>query len=511
MKNKELTVYLVGGAVRDFAMGNQPNDKDYVVVGATEEQMLDLGYVRVGKDFPVFLHPTTREEYALARTERKTGKGHTGFEFTTSNITLEEDLLRRDFTMNAMALSGSGTVADPYKVIDPYGGQEDIHNNVLRQVNDDSFVEDPLRVLRAGRFLARYKDLEPHPQLVELCAEIVSVGMLQELTAERIWKEISRGVCEPFPRKMFDFLLEVGALGQIAPEIARLKGVPQVAVHHPEVDTFEHVMLCMEEAAKADLSLVGRMAVLLHDLGKGTTSPEVLPRHIAHEIRGVKLVENLAKRWKLPRAISDAGKLMSREHTQVHQIFKANKTTVLALIFRADGVRRRDHLVTLLQACKCDAKGRLGKSEEPYPQADYILEVRDAIARTDVGAIVRKYDGDVHCQKYKQSLIQAHLKSAAPVFEKYKQLMIDTKRYPFVPELCKRYIALLDAQPKEDSDNPMENSHLVWMLNQLQMVNYEHTKKHRWLGYVQGIMVAKGLINVNEERELTRPIFKETR
>lgn len=500
-----MKTYVVGGAVRDAYVGLTPKDFDFVVVGATEEEMLQLGFTKVGASFPVFLHPESKHEYALARTERKIGPGYTGFAFDTAKtITLEQDLARRDFTINAMATANFSAISED--IIDPFNGRADMDEGLLRHVSADAFVEDPLRILRAGRFLARYKHMKPVEGLRTLCCQMVKDGALAELPGERIWKEISRGLMEPYPRKMFEFLLDVGALDAIAPELARLKGVPQVAAHHPEVDTFEHIMLCLEVAVKKGVNLQTRTAILLHDLGKGTTKPEILPQHIAHEQRGVALVEAVCERWRIPKKIRELAVLTCKEHTGVHQIFKANKSTVIAFIKRVDGIRQLDRYIDFLKACDCDARGRLGKEDDDYPQHRFLLEVRMAIEKVKEGDIFQANKG-LELPKIKLRVQQAEIVAAFPVFEVYRANLLAEKRYPFYPPLCKRYRDLLNAEPKEDPDNPMHEGHLAWMLQELQLRRMEQTKKHRWLGYIQGIMVSKGLISVQEEREATREIF----
>lgn len=491
--------------MRDTFVGLKPKDIDYVVVGASEEEMLQLGFTRVGASFPVFLHPESKHEYALARTERKIGAGYTGFSFDTSKtITLEQDLARRDFTINAMAMESIDDHEND--IIDPFNGRGDMIDGLLRHVSADAFVEDPLRILRAGRFLARYENMTAVEGLRTLCCRMVKDGALAELPGERIWREISRGLMEPYPRKMFEFLLDVGALEAIAPELARLSGVPQVASHHPEVDTFEHIMLCLEVAVKKGMSLQIRTAILLHDLGKGTTAPEILPQHIGHELRGVDLVEAVCERWRVPKKIRELAVLTCKEHTGVHQIFKMNKSTVIAFIKRCDGVRQQDRFTDFLKACDCDARGRLGKEDDPYHQYPYLLQVLMAISTVREGEIFKKNEG-LGLDKIKLRVQQAEIAAAFPVFESYRAQQQAEKRYPFYPPLCKRYIALLNAEPKEDPENPMREGHLTWMLQELQLRRMEQTKKHRWLGYIQGIMVSKGLISVQEEREATREMF----
>jgi tRNA nucleotidyltransferase (CCA-adding enzyme) len=371
-----MQVYLVGGAVRDGLLGREVRERDYVVVGAEADELLAAGYRAVGRDFPVFLHPVTHFEYALARRERKTGPGYRGFVTDFSpDITLEEDLLRRDLTINAMAQREDGSI------VDPYGGQADLAARTLRHVSP-AFSEDPVRVLRIARFAARFADLgfHVHESTRELMRAMVAAGEVSSLVPERVWQETERALGESRPQVYFQVLRDCGALAVIFPEIDRLFGVPQPPLWHPEIDTGVHVMLCLQRAAQLDASTTVRFAVLAHDLGKGTTPPDQWPKHIMHESRGLPLVDALCSRMRVPTAHAELARMTCKQHTNVHRALELRPETLLKLLDECDALRRPDRFSELLLACQCDAQGRTGLEEEPYPQRDYLEAAREAAA-----------------------------------------------------------------------------------------------------------------------------------
>jgi tRNA nucleotidyltransferase (CCA-adding enzyme) len=368
-----MQTYLVGGAVRDALMGLAVKDRDWVVVGATPQQMLDAGYVAVGQDFPVFLHPQTKEEYALARTERKTAPGYKGFAVHCApEVTLEEDLGRRDITINSIAVYVSQTGAsDPFdtkNLCDPHGGQRDIAAKVLRHTTH-AFVEDPVRILRLARFAARFADFTVAPETLALMQSMVQAGEVDHLVAERVWQELARGLMEAQPSRMFAVLRDCGALAKLLPELDRLWGVPQSPEHHPEVDTGVHVMLVLDMAARLQAPLAVRFAALTHDLGKGTTPADVLPRHIGHEERSVRLLATLCKRLRAPTECAELAQVVAREHGNIHRSTALGADAIVRLLERCDAIRKPERFAQITLACECDARGRLGLSEAPYPQA----------------------------------------------------------------------------------------------------------------------------------------------
>ncbi|WP_028449980.1 multifunctional CCA addition/repair protein [Chitinibacter tainanensis] len=375
-----MQIYRVGGAVRDRLLGLPVKDVDWVVVGATPAAMLAQGFQPVGKDFPVFLHPDTHEEYALARLERKSGHGYTGFEVHASpDVTLEEDLLRRDLTINAMAEDADG------QLIDPYGGQADLAARTLRHVSP-AFAEDPVRILRLARFAARF-GFATAPETMALMRQMVAAGEVDHLVPERVWQEIAKGLLEARPSLMFAALRESGALARIAPELDALWGVPQRADYHPEVDTGLHTMLVLDYAAAQGWPLATRFAALCHDLGKALTPADVLPRHIQHEMRGVPQVEALCQRLRVPSECRDLAVLTCREHTLVHTAFELRPATVWQLLQRCDALRRPERFGQLLDACLADARGRWAFEDCAYPQADYLRALLAAAAAVNAGAI----------------------------------------------------------------------------------------------------------------------------
>ena len=363
-----MKVYLVGGAVRDALLGYPSSENDWVVVGATPADLLEQGFQQVGKDFPVFLHPDTKDEYALARTERKRGHGYTGFAVHCDPaVTLEQDLLRRDLTINAMARSPDGDI------IDPYGGQRDLAAKVLRHVSD-AFVEDPLRVLRTARFAARYAHLgfSVAPETLALMAEIVDQDELAHLPAERIWVEMERALGERDPQVFVQVLRDCGALARLLPELEALFGVPQTEKYHPEIDTGVHTLMALQQAALLTPATDVRFALLLHDLGKGTTPRAEWPRHIAHERRGLKLVEQVCQRLKAPGQYRELAVKVCEYHTHCHRALELRGKTLLKLLNATDALRRPERFEAFLLACEADARGRKGLEQRDYPQADYL-------------------------------------------------------------------------------------------------------------------------------------------
>ena len=380
-----MKIYVVGGAVRDQLLGLPVQDRDYVVVGATPEQMLAQGYRPVGKDFPVFLHPQTQEEYALARTERKTAPGYKGFVFHTDNsVTLEQDLARRDLTINAIAQSEDGTLTDPFH------GQQDLQRRVFRHVSE-AFVEDPVRILRLARFAARFADFTVAPETNALMQEMVRQGEVDALVPERVWQELARGMMEQKPSRMFEVLRSCGALARILPELDALWGVPQPATYHPEIDTGVHVMLVLDYAASQSYSLGVRFAALMHDLGKGTTPPELWPSHHGHEGRSVDLVEAICARLKVPNDCRDLAVMTAREHGNVGRAMELRPGTIVNLLARCDGFRKPERFREMLLASQCDRRGRTGFETVAFPQADYLYGALQAAQGIDAGAIAGRH------------------------------------------------------------------------------------------------------------------------
>jgi len=362
-----MQIYMVGGAVRDALLGLPVQDRDWVVVGATPEALVARGYVPVGKDFPVFLHPASREEYALARTERKTAQGYRGFAVHAApDVTLEEDLARRDLTINAIAQGEDGALTDPY------GGQRDIAARVLRHVTE-AFAEDPVRILRVARFAARFPDFSIAPDTLALMQRMVMGGEVDALVPERVWQELSRGLMTQQPSRMFEVLRECGALTKLLPEVARLWGVPQRAEYHPEVDTGVHLMMVLDMAAQLNAPLAVRFACLGHDLGKGTTPVAEWPRHIGHEERSARLLKALCLRLRVPNDCSEMADVVAREHGNIHRSSEFGAAALVRLLERCDAFRKPERFADILLACECDARGRLGLNEQPYPQRQRLL------------------------------------------------------------------------------------------------------------------------------------------
>jgi tRNA nucleotidyltransferase (CCA-adding enzyme) len=361
-----MQIYMVGGAVRDRLLGRPVNDHDWVVVGATPQQMLELGYLPVGRDFPVFLHPETREEYALARTERKNGRGYRGFVVQSSpEVTLEEDLGRRDLTINAIASSAEWTGAAG--IIDPYDGVRDLRDKVLRHVTH-AFHDDPVRILRVARFAARFTDFSVAPETLALMRSMVQHGEADHLVAERVWQELARGLMEAKPSRMFAVLRACGALQVVLPEVDRLWGVPQRAEYHPEIDTGVHLMMVLDMAARLQAPLAVRLACLTHDLGKGTTPADMLPRHIGHEQRSAKLLKGVCERLRVPTDCRELADVVAREHGNIHRSGELGAAALVRLIERCDAIRKPARFDEVLLACECDARGRLGFEDAAYPQ-----------------------------------------------------------------------------------------------------------------------------------------------
>lgn len=376
-----MRVYVVGGAVRDELLGLPVQDRDHVVVGATPDEMVKLGYQPVGKDFPVFLHPVTHEEYALARTERKSGHGYKGFRvFALPDVTLEEDLLRRDLTINAMACDEQGNL------IDPYSGQTDLNSKILRHVSP-AFAEDPVRILRLARFAARFPDFHVAPETLELMRGMVEGGEVDHLVPERVWQELSRGLMSSQPSRMFLVLRECGALAKLLPEIDRLFGVPQPPQHHPEIDTGIHAMLVVDWAARQGHSLPVRFAALTHDLGKGLTPPEHWPKHHGHEAKSVGLVKTISERLRIPADCRDLALLVARYHGDIHRALELRPETVLKILESADAFRRPERFAEMLQACESDFRGRPGYENRVYPAAEHFhraLAIASAISAASI-------------------------------------------------------------------------------------------------------------------------------
>ena len=369
--------YLVGGAVRDALLGLPAGEQDWVVVGATPDEMVAAGYRPVGKDFPVFLHPQTKDEHALARTERKSGRGYHGFTFHTGpEVTLEDDLRRRDLTVNAIARDDDGAL------VDPYGGRRDLDARVLRHVSE-SFAEDPVRVLRLARFAARFAPLgfTVAEETLALCRQLVEAGEVDALVAERVWKETERALMEARPSVYFETLRACGALARLFPELDALFGVPQRADYHPEVDTGLHTLMCLDAAARMGFGIEVRVAALCHDYGKAKTPPWVLPGHPGHDARGVPLVEAFCERLRIPNRCRDVAVVHTREHLLVHSVRQLRPKTMLELLERMRAFKDATLFARVCEACLCDARGRLGFEECAYTQTDYLREAADIAGR----------------------------------------------------------------------------------------------------------------------------------
>ncbi|MDR2260427.1 MAG: multifunctional CCA addition/repair protein [Azoarcus sp.] len=378
-----MRAYIVGGAVRDALLGLPVKDRDWVVVGETPEAMIARGFRPVGRDFPVFLHPETHEEYALARTERKRGHGHTGFVcHAAPDVTLEDDLSRRDLSINAIARDSDGTL------IDPHGGARDLEARIFRHIGP-AFVEDPLRILRVARFAARLPDFVLAPETLTLMRQMCASGELDHLTPERVWQELARGLMEAHPSRMFRVLRDCGALAVILPEVDCLFDVPQPPRHHPEGDAGTHVMMVIDRAARAGHSLMVRWACLLHDIGKGETPPGILPHHYAHEARGALLAERISLRLRVPTACREFAILFAREHGKLGCIADMRPGTIVDVLERCDAARRPERFRALLDAAACDYLGRGGERAASWPPAPAWAAALDAFFSIDAGKIAR--------------------------------------------------------------------------------------------------------------------------
>ncbi len=381
-----MEVYLVGGAVRDKLLGLIPKEQDWVVVGATSDELEAQGYKQVGKDFPVFLHPKTHEEYALARTERKTAPGYHGFAVHAApDVTLEEDLLRRDLTINAMAETADG------QIIDPYNGQQDLDNRLLRHISP-AFSEDPVRILRIARFAARFAHLgfRVAAETNALMRNMVEAGEVDALVAERVWAETDRALSKKLPMRFFEVLRDCGALEKLFPEIDRLYGVPQPERHHPEIDTGSHTMMVLEQAAQLSPEPIVRFAALVHDLGKGTTPQSEWPKHIAHEERGVPLVEAMCERLRTPKAYRELAVAVTRYHLHYHRAAELRPTTLLKMLNALDAFRRPERFEQFINACEADSRGRAGFEDAHYEQPDILRRARLAAAAVTAEALLAK-------------------------------------------------------------------------------------------------------------------------
>ncbi len=401
MNARQPEIYCVGGAVRDALLGLPVQDHDWVVVGGTPEGMEQLGYKAVGKDFPVFLHPETHEEYALARTERKTAKGYKGFAvYAAPDVTLEQDLARRDFTINAMAQNPDG------RLIDPYGGEADLRAGILRHVSP-AFSEDPVRILRAARFAARF-GFTIAPETLQLMRLMADNGEVDALVPERVWQELARSLMEKLPSRFFTTLRDCGALAKIFPEVDALFGVPQPVQYHPEIDCGVHTMMVLDDAARHGFALEVRFAALTHDLGKGNTPKDILPRHIGHEQRSVELLQGLCERLRVPGDCRDLGLLVARHHGNIHRARELRASTVVELLYECDALRRPERFEQVLQACSSDAHGRTGHEHDRYPQAEFLLAALRAAQAVDAGKIAQECkDSNLIAAKVREARILA--------------------------------------------------------------------------------------------------------
>lgn len=379
-----MDIYLVGGAVRDKLLGYPVKEQDWVVVGASEQQMLNAGYRKVGRDFPVFLHPKTQEEYALARTERKTGSGYTGFSCNSgTEVTLEQDLQRRDLTINAIAMDADG------HLIDPYGGQTDLERRLLRHTSS-AFMEDPLRILRIARFSARYHHLgfKVADETLALMQHMVKAGEIEHLVAERVWQEMAKALSERHPGQFIRTLMDCGALAVLLPELDLLFGIPQLEKLHPEVDTGVHVLLALEVAVGLSASTATRFAVLMHDLGKGLTPPAQWPAHIGHEQQGLKPLKAICQRLKVPRQHTELAQLATRYHLDCHHALDMPPVELLELIGATDALRRPERFHEFVLVCEADARGRTGLRDRPYPQAEFMRKILSVLQAQDYRELI---------------------------------------------------------------------------------------------------------------------------
>lgn len=407
-----MQIYLVGGAVRDALLGLPVKDRDWVVVGADADTMLAAGYQPVGADFPVFLHPKSKEEYALARTERKTAKGYAGFSFyTDKSVTLEQDLLRRDLTINAMAEDEHG------RLIDPFGGRQDLADGILRHVSP-AFAEDPVRILRTARFAARY-GFRIASETLQLMRQMVDNGEADALVAERVWQELAKGLMEEHPERMMEALRSCGALRVILPEVDALFGVPQRADYHPEIDSGVHTLMVLQRTAALQLSLPERYAALLHDLGKALTPADILPGHHGHDAAGLPLVREVNRRWRVPKSCAELAELVCRWHIMLHSVAQQKPATVLNTLKKTDAFRRPERFRQALNVCLADQQGRLGKENSPYPQYEHWLALLAAAASVNSAAIAAEYAGDR--QRISEAIDRARLAAITPLQQAYRQ------------------------------------------------------------------------------------------
>ena len=402
-----MQVFCVGGAVRDELLGLVVKDRDFVVVGSTPAEMEGLGYKAVGKDFPVFLHPQTHEEYALARTERKTAKGYKGFQVHADpDVTLEQDLARRDLTINAIAKDHTG------QLIDPYHGLDDLKHKMLRHVSP-AFSEDPVRILRAARFAARFTDFSVAPETLALMRDMVKSGEVDALVPERVWQEIAKGLMEAKPSRMFELLRACGALQKIMPELDKLWGVPQPETYHPEIDTGLHIMMVIDYAAKCGYSLPIRFAALTHDLGKGSTPKDMWPRHTGHEIRSVSLLQDVSKRLRVPNECKELAQIVAKFHGKVHQVSKMRPDTALQFLIDTDAIRQPQRFKDFLLACECDSRGRTGFEMAECPETKVLTGLLEAVLAVDAGAVAKLHTAP---EAIKQAVFEARLVAIKQVF-----------------------------------------------------------------------------------------------
>ena len=405
----ELDAYLVGGAVRDAALGLSVADRDWVVIGSTPEQMVELGFRPVGADFPVFLHPESHEEYALARTERKTARGYQGFQFNTSpDITLEQDLQRRDITINAMAQDAQG------QLIDPFNGKQDLENKIIRHVSD-AFVEDPVRVLRVARFAARF-GFTVADETKALMRNMVENGEVDALVAERVWAEMEKALNTPEPDRFFMVLRECGALARILPEIDDLFGIPQTAKYHPEIDTGIHTMMVMQQITQLTSDPVARFAALVHDLGKAKTPEELLPSHKGHERSGLPLIDAMCQRLRIPKKYQALAKAVAEYHLHMHKMADLKPTTVLRMLEKTRALMDDERAQQIALCCIADARGRTGLEQRDYPQADLFLRFQQAAKNVDSAAIAAEYDNG---EAIKNAVHQARAAAIAKIKRDY--------------------------------------------------------------------------------------------
>ena len=401
-----MQVFCVGGAVRDELLGLIVKDRDFVVVGSTPDQMEYLNFKPVGKDFPVFLHPKTHEEYALARTERKTGKGYKGFQIHADpSVTLEQDLARRDLTINAIAKDEND------HLIDPYGGLDDLKLKIFRHVSP-AFSEDPVRILRTARFAARFTEFSIAPETLELMRDMVKNGEVDALVPERVWQEIAKGLMEQKPSRMFEVLRECGALQKIMPELDILWGVPQPEIYHPEIDTGLHIMMVIDYAAKQEFSLPIRFAALTHDLGKGTTPQDILPRHTGHEVRGVDLLKEVSRRLRVPNDCKELAQIVAKFHGKVHQVSKMQPETVLQFLMDTDAIRQPQRFQEFLLACECDSRGRISFEESECLESQMLMRLLKEVLAVDAGAVAKKH---TEPEAIKQAVLDARLEAIKQV------------------------------------------------------------------------------------------------